>query len=96
VYLGGAAECLVKDNTLGKRGKLESVTYGEQILRGKYSGADNALERFLITSIDPIIGQWNVSLESDDGLFQEAHASKDPIVKIKYRYHSETISVKLQ
>ncbi|MDF2423554.1 MAG: hypothetical protein OPY09_05015, partial [Nitrosopumilus sp.] len=94
--IGSEAECLVKDTTLGKRGGLESVPYGEQILRVKYSGADSALERFSITSVDPIIGQWNVSLESDDELFQEAHASEDPIVKIKYRYHSETVTVKSQ
>jgi len=93
--IGGEAECLVKDSTLDSRGGLESVPYGNQILRVKYSGADSALERFSITSIDPIIGQWNVSLESDDGLFQ-AHALEDPIVKIKYRHHSETITVKSQ
>ncbi|MFB5620644.1 MAG: hypothetical protein ACE5RC_05890, partial [Nitrosopumilus sp.] len=92
--IGASTECLVKDSTIGKRGGLESIPYGEQILRVKYSGADNVLERFSITSVDPIIGQWNVSLETDDGFVQEAHASEDPIVKIKYRYHSETITVK--
>jgi hypothetical protein len=91
--IGGAEECLVKENTSDKRGGLESVPYGDQILRVKYSGADNALERFSITSIDPIVGQWNVSLESEDGLIPQADASEDPIVKIKYRYHSETVTV---
>ena len=94
--IGGSDECLVTDSTTGKRGGLESVPYGDQILRIKYSGADNTLERFTITSIDPIIGQWNVSLESEDGLIQLADASEDPIVKITYRYHSETITVKSQ
>jgi hypothetical protein len=91
--IGGATECLVNDSTRGNRGGLESIPYGDQILRVKYSGADNALERFSITSIDPIVGQWNISLESEDGFIQEAHASEDSIVKIKYRYHSETITV---
>ncbi len=94
--IGGGDECLVKDNTLDKRGGLESVPYGEQTFRVKYSGADNTLERFTITSIDPIIGQWNVSLESDDEFVQQAYASEDPIVKITYRYYSETITVKSQ
>ncbi|WP_048103521.1 Ig-like domain-containing protein [Candidatus Nitrosopumilus sediminis] len=92
--IGASTECLIKDSTFGKRGGLESIPYGEQILRVKYSGADNILERFSITSVDPIIGQWNVSLVADDGFVQEAHASEDPIVKIKYRYHSKTITVK--
>jgi hypothetical protein len=32
--IGGVAECLVKDNTLGKRGELESVRW-----ENKYCGA---------------------------------------------------------
>ena len=87
--IGSADECLVNESTRGKRGGLESVPYGDQILRVRYSGADNALERFSITSIDPIVGQWSVSLESEDGFVQQAHAAEDTIVKIKYIYHSE-------
>jgi hypothetical protein len=94
--IGGAEECLVSESTVGKRGGLESIPYGDQILRVKYSGADNALERFSITSVDPIVGQWNVLLESEDGLIQQADASEDPIVKIKYRYHSETVTISSQ
>jgi hypothetical protein len=90
--IGGADECLVNESTRGKRGGLESVPYGDQILRVRYSGADNALERFSITSIDPIVGQWSVSLETEDGYVQQAHASEDIDVKIKYRYHSEIIT----
>jgi len=92
--IGSSDECLVNDSTRDNRGGLESVPYGDQILRVRYSGADNALERFSITSIDPIVGQWNVTLESDDGFVQQAHASEDTTVKIKYRYHSDTITVR--
>ncbi|MEX0861815.1 hypothetical protein, partial [Nitrosopumilus sp.] len=91
--IGIGNECIVNDSTRGNRGGLESIPYGDQILRVRYSGADNALERFSITSIDPIVGQWAVSLESEDGIVQQAHASEDINVKIKYRYHSETITL---
>ncbi|MFB5616811.1 MAG: hypothetical protein ACE5RS_06685, partial [Nitrosopumilus sp.] len=94
--IGSGDECLVNDSTKGKRGGLESIPYGDQILRIKYSGADNALERFSITSVDPIIGQWNVALESEDGFVQQADASEDPTVKVKYRYHSDTVTVSSQ
>jgi hypothetical protein len=94
--IGGSDECIVNDSTAGNRGGLESIPYGDQILRVKYSGADNALERFSITSIDPIVGQWNVLLESEDELIQQADASEDPVVKIKYRYHSETVTISSQ
>ena len=56
---------------------MKSIPYGDQILRVRYSGADNAFERFSITSIDPIVGQWTVSLESEDTFGQQAHALED-------------------
>jgi len=91
--IGGADECLINESTRGKRGGLESIPYGDQILRIRYSGADNVLEKFSITSIDPIVGQWNISLESEDGFVQQAYASEDSVVKIKYRYHSEIVTL---
>jgi hypothetical protein len=94
--IGGTEECLINGNTRGNRGGLESIPYGDQILRVRYSGADNTLERFSITSIDPIVGQWTVTLETEDESIPQAHASDDTLVKVKYRYHSETITVKSQ
>jgi hypothetical protein len=94
--IGGTEECLINDNTRGNRGGLESIPYGDQILRVRYSGADNTLERFSITSIDPIVGQWTVTLETEDESIPQAHATDDTLVKVKYRYHSETITVKSQ
>jgi hypothetical protein len=91
--IGGTDDCTINESTKGNRGGLTSIMYGDQILRVRYSGADNALERFSITSIDPIIDQWTISLETENGVFQEAHATTEPIIKIKYRYHSETITV---
>jgi len=91
--IGSTDDCTINESTKGNRGGLTSIMYGDQTLRVRYSGADNALERFSITSIDPIIDQWTISLETEDELFQEAHAVPEPIIKIKYRYHSETITV---
>ena len=92
--IGATADCVIHESTKDNRGGLTSIIYGDQILRVRYSGADNSLERFSITSIDPIVDQWTVSLETEDGILQEAHAVQDPIIKIKYRYHSEIITVK--
>jgi len=91
--IGDTDDCTINQSTKDNRGGLTSVMYGDQVLRVRYSGADNALERFSITSIDPIIDQWSISLETQDGAFQEAHAEQEPVIKIKYRYHSETITV---
>jgi len=92
--IGGTDECLVKESTKLKRGGLLSIPYEDQILRVRYSGSDNALERFSITSIDPITDQWTITLETDDGFVPQVHATQDTSIKIKYRYHSETITVK--
>ena len=92
--IGGTDDCTINESTKDNRGGLTSITYGDQVLRVRYSGAENALERFSITSIDPITQPWTVTLETtDESMLQEAHATSEPIVKVKYRYHSETITV---
>jgi len=83
--IGGTEECLINESTTGKRGGLESIPYGDQILRVKYSGADNVLERFSITSVDPIEGKWSVQLESEDGLPLKAGVMYETYLKVTYR-----------
>ena len=58
-------------------------------MRIKYSGSDSTIERFSITSIDPIVGDWSVTLETEQGLIPQAQAVKDLDVKIKHKIHSE-------
>ncbi|MFB5610135.1 MAG: hypothetical protein ACE5Q5_07945, partial [Nitrosarchaeum sp.] len=79
--------------TTNQRGGLTSVEYENQIIRVRYSGPDNSFERFSITSIDPLVGNWTISLETSDGIIPQAQAMKDMSVKVKYRAHSETITV---
>ncbi len=59
---------MVQDSTLSNRGALYSVILDGQIYRIRYSGADSPLERFSITSFDPVIGDWKVEIISDDSL----------------------------
>ncbi|RDJ38723.1 MAG: hypothetical protein DWQ13_00005, partial [Crenarchaeota archaeon] len=90
--IGSANECLVKESTFGKPGNLQSVTLGEQVIRVRYSGPDNVLERFTITSVDPISGNWRVYLESNTGLIPEAHATDNVKLKIQYRAQQSIVS----
>jgi uncharacterized membrane protein YgcG len=83
--IGKSDSCLVKDSTTGHRGNTMSVELDGQIYRVRYSGQDSPLERFSITSVDPIVGSWNVALESDEGIIPEAHAVEDVNLKVKYR-----------
>ena len=83
--IGDRNECLISESTAANRGGLESVTIGSQIFRVKYSGHENPLERFSITSFDPIIGNWSVGFESDSESTLHAYAEKDASLKIKYR-----------
>ncbi|MEX1053722.1 MAG: hypothetical protein WEC35_04895 [Nitrosopumilaceae archaeon] len=86
--IGGSEECLVTQSTIGLPSNFKSITVGDQIYRVRYSGPDNLLERFSITSIDPILGKWQVEIDSEDGLIPQAHAMKDAFFKIKYRAQS--------
>ncbi|WP_155991553.1 LamG domain-containing protein [Candidatus Nitrosotenuis uzonensis] len=83
--IGQSDSCMVNGSTAGNRGNSVSVELEGQVYRIRYSGQDNPLERFSITSIDPIVGNWSITLESDGGLVPEAHATEDIQVKAKYR-----------
>ncbi len=83
--IGGSADCLVQKSTFGLAGNLKSVTIGDQIYRVRYSGPDSPLERFSITSVDPIVGPWHVGVDLQQGLVPQAHAAQDVFLKIQYR-----------
>jgi hypothetical protein len=83
--IGKSGSCLVKESTVGNRGNTVSVELDGQIYRIRYSGSNSPLERFSITSIDPIVGTWSVTLESDEGVVPEAQALEDVQLKAKYR-----------
>ena len=83
--IGGSSSCLVQNSTFSLPGSLKSVTIGDQIYRIRYSGPDSPLERFSITSVDPILGNWHVGIESQQSLLPQAHASEGVFLKIKYR-----------
>jgi len=76
--------CLVEQSTLKHRGAIDSILLDGQIFRVRYSGADSPLERFSITSLDSVLGQWTVTIESESSEFMAA-ASGDVSIKVKYR-----------
>jgi hypothetical protein len=82
---GDTEECLIRESTFGSRGNVESVTIDGQVYRIRYSGSENVVERFTITSIDPILGYWNVYKETIEGIIPEAYAEEDNLLKIQYR-----------
>jgi hypothetical protein len=81
--IGSSENCLVTQSTIG-HGNIKSVTIGDQIFRIRYSGSDAPLERFSITSVDPITGTWKVEVDSKTGLVPMADAMNDVVLKVKY------------
>ncbi|PJB98644.1 MAG: hypothetical protein CO079_01760, partial [Nitrosopumilales archaeon CG_4_9_14_0_8_um_filter_34_10] len=81
--IGASEGCAVHDSTVNQRGGLTSIEYEDQIIRVRYSGSDSLLERFSITSVDPLVDNWIISLETSDGIIPQAQAIKDLSVKIK-------------
>jgi len=83
--IGGSSDCKVSESTAYNRGGLNTVEIDGQVLRVKYSGEGSTLERFSITSFDPILGDWKVELESADGVVPYAYAQDDVLMKIQFR-----------
>jgi len=83
--IGGSSDCLVNESTADRRGGLDSVIIGGHVYRVKYSGTGNALERFSITSLDSVVGEWHVELEAEDGILPYASALEETLLTIKYR-----------
>jgi len=75
--------CLVEQSTLKHRGGIDSVLIDGHIYRVRYSGDDSPLERFSITSLDSVLGQWDVTIE-DSSMFMAA-AAEDIQIKVQYR-----------
>jgi hypothetical protein len=92
--IGGTKECIVTDSTYDQRGGMVSIEQGEIIYRVKYSGPQSTLERFSITSIDPLPSGWTITLETIDDYVQQAYALKDINLKVKYRTISKIETVK--
>jgi hypothetical protein len=80
--IGSLEQCLVSESTLGLPGGFKSIVLESQVYRVRYSGADNVLERFSITSVDPIVGKWTIEHESKEDLTPQAYAAQDGTVKI--------------
>ena len=83
--IGGSEKCVVHESTFGKRGNFDSVLVDGQVYRIRYSGIDNVIERFSITSIDPIVGDWQVNKEARSGIIpgvsaEELELPKKPIL----------------
>jgi hypothetical protein len=75
--------CLVEESTLKHRGGIDSVLIDGHIYRVRYSGENSPLERFSITSLDSVLGKWNVTIV-DNSPFTAAAADDVPI-KVQYR-----------
>jgi len=82
--IGSDSDCLVNESTKSYRGGLQRVIVDGQMLSVRYSGPDNPLERFSITSSGPIVGNWNVLLESSEIFGQTASAQSELWLKVKY------------
>ncbi len=90
-FIGQSDQCIVNESTVSLKGNMKSVDIQGQIFRIKYSGPENLLERFTVTSIDPIVGKWNITLESSDGTMISENISDNVQVKTKYVAHDDQL-----
>jgi hypothetical protein len=89
--IGGESDCLVTDSTANRRGGLDSVIIYGQIYRVRYSGDANVLERFSITSLDSVAGDWKVEILPEDRIIPYAEAEEQTMLTVKYRAERESL-----
>jgi hypothetical protein len=104
--IGSFDHCLIKNSTRSAHIDFKDVVIGGQVYRVRYSGPDNVLERFSITTIDNMLGYWKVyqelpngviaQAESPRGIFPEAAAALDDIyLKLQYKSVKKVLTQKL-
>jgi hypothetical protein len=59
------------------------------IYRVRYSGENSPLERFSITSLDSVLGEWRVDIVEDSPF--TAAAADDVSIKVQYRAEQGSI-----
>ena len=83
--IGPSDDCLVKGATFALPGQIKSVVVGDQVYRVRYSGIHDPLERFSITSVDPIVGTWKVEIDSQIDLSPQSQVMEGVPLKITFR-----------
>lgn len=83
--IGTSNDCLVTNSTLDEPGQVKIITVGDQVYRVRYSGTNDTLERFSITSVDPIVGTWKVEIDSQIDLAVQTHVMDNVSLKVIYR-----------
>jgi len=63
--IGEASTCLVHKSTVSPSGRYSSISLDGENYLVYYPGGNSTLERFLITSLQPITGDWKISLEKN-------------------------------
>ncbi len=87
--IGILTSCLVSQSTYGLDHQTKSVTIGDQIYQVRYSGPDDLLERFTISSTDPILGMWKAGVVSTNGT--TSYDSENILLQIKYSGDANTL-----
>ena len=84
--IGSDSKCLVTNSTMSLAHGTKIVTVDGQLYQVRYSGPNSPLERFSISSVDPIVGQWKVKIESQDPA-AESQFMNSVFLQIKYHAH---------
>jgi len=85
--IGKDSQCLIQDSTFNQRGYLATINLEGIVYHIRYSGSDGPLERFTITSAQPILGKWQVEIMSDDNIINDELIQTTEI-KVKYRSYN--------
>jgi len=80
--IGDSNNCLIQNSTLDQTNHTKTITLNGQEFTVQYSGSDNPLQRFTITSSEPIVGHWKILLEKNGQ--EQIQSENRTLLKIKY------------
>ena len=91
--IGESSTCLVSKSTVGTSGRYSNISLDGTNYVVYYSGGNSTLERFSITSLQPITGDWKILLEKNGVEQKDLEASAH--LSIKYAPTNKQLLVSL-
>ncbi|MEO9276330.1 MAG: hypothetical protein ABI340_00920, partial [Nitrososphaera sp.] len=91
--IGQTSACLVDESTISGGGRYSDITIDGKAYFVYYSGSDSVIQRFTITSSEPIEGKWNVIIEKNG--IEQKDMEKTAYLKVKYLSENNQVALSL-
>ena len=78
----GPTGCLVSNSTYSQSARFVTVNAGNQSYDIQYPGTQSPIQRFTVTSSDPLVGPWKITIQKDG--IEQASLEGTTMLKVKF------------